>query len=421
MKMCNKCKRLLDESYFSKRSDTKDGLSYICKECKKEYDKKFDAKKREQLSKQQDKCVKCGKHIKYEQYIDGVYVISKFCNDCYPNQKFKDCKCDGCGKTFKVGRKPSKLNDFINRKYCPECSSSDRKELICPKCGSKYFVTRTPDGRHFKHKRVCDNCSKPQTEKECTCERCGKKFIVTKYDNTNSFKKIKYCSNECRLSIPEKYSICECCGKEFKLQRTSDGHFIPKQYCSDKCRLEIQRYKLELCKEERLNKIKKTCQEKYGVDYPCQTENYINSNPNIISETNLKFAELLHKINIEVEFEFHLGKYSYDFHVLNTNILIELNPTFTHTCADTGVYEPKDKYYHKNKTKYALENGFLCLCVWDWSSSKNIIEYLKEGFYLIDKGEPELHYSKGRKESDKQIDDGYLPVYDDGYKIVSLS
>ena len=77
MKMCNKCKRLLDESLFSKRSDTKDGLSYICKECKREYDKKFDAKKREQLSKEQDRCVKCGKHIKYEQLIDGIVICTK--------------------------------------------------------------------------------------------------------------------------------------------------------------------------------------------------------------------------------------------------------------------------------------------------------------------------------------------------------
>ena len=246
MKICNKCKQELDESCFSKRKDTKDGLSYICKECKRKYDKKFDEKKRQELKENKigDFCVKCGKPIKYEQKINNIWYISKFCNECLPNQVFKDRICKKCGKTFKTGRKPSKLNDNIIQDYCPDCSSTNQttKELICPKCGKTYSVTRTPDGRHFRHQRLCNECTKLQTEKECICEKCGKKFTVTKYEGTNSFKKVKYCSDICASTLTEfkdgivqykkKYGVCKYCGKKIELE-LKNHNWIPRTVCDD--------------------------------------------------------------------------------------------------------------------------------------------------------------------------------------------
>lgn len=431
MKICNKCKRELDESCFSKKKDSKDGLNTICKECKKEYDKIYDERKRQGLKQcnnieKIETCNKCGKQIKYERLINGQYVISKFCEDCFPEQEFKTLTCEKCGKIFKVGRKPSKLNDFIVRKYCPECSvtNQDIKELVCPKCGKIYFTERTPDGRHFKHKRVCDECSKPATEKVVYCERCGKPFTVTKYPGTDSFKKIRFCSDECRLSVSTKTNICECCGKEFELLRSEDGHFIFRQYCSKECRLKVQREKLKAKQKETIEKMKRTCQEKYGVDYPCQTENCMKSNPMIVSKYNEKFSKLLTDNNIEHEYEFLLGPYYYDFHILNTNVLIELNPTFTHTCFDTGVYEPRPKNYHYNKTKFALDNGYICICVWDWDSWEDIIRLLQNSNISLQETSIQLHYSKNKEnvisyeENNKYLEQGYLPIYDDGFKVI---
>lgn len=440
MKICTKCKRELDESCFSKRKDTKDGLSYICKECKREYDKVFDKEKKQKLENKQDICVKCGKALKYEQKLDNMWCISKFCESCFPNQEFKERICENCGKTFKVGRKPSKINDFILRKYCPDCSSmnQDIKELICPKCGKIYYTTRTPDGRHFKHKRVCDDCSKPKTEKECFCEKCGKKFVVTKYEGTDSFKKIRFCSDFCastqtefkdgKVQIIPRYSKCNCCGKEFELKLNDSFHWIPATYCSRECRLTVQRQKLKDKYEEIIRKTKETCQAKYGVDYPCQTESCVNSNPYIISNINLKFAELLSDNDIDFDFEFSLGPYSYDFIIENTNYLIEINPTVSHYTVSRNNYEPfepREKNFHYNKTIYAKEHGYICICIWDWTDWHSIINLIKQPKLKLEYCGIQTYYSKGNKDvlsivkdEYKVLNQGYRKIYTDGFNII---
>ena len=78
-------------------------------------------------------------------------------------------------------------------------------------------------------------------------------------------------------------------------------------------------------------KVKKTLMLKYGVEYACLTENCINNNGRMISKVNKDFKELLDKNGIKSELEFRLNKYSFDLHILDTNILIEINPTYTHT------------------------------------------------------------------------------------------
>ena len=81
-----------------------------------------------------------------------------------------------------------------------------------------------------------------------------------------------------------------------------------------------------------IDKIHQTVLDKYGVDWYVNTDKCRNSNhsPYTISKINKKFADLLSKEGIKTEFEFWINKYSYDLHILNTNILIEINPTYTH-------------------------------------------------------------------------------------------
>lgn len=460
MKICNKCHRYLDESCFSKRNDTKDGLSYICKECKQAYDKIFDEKKRQQARENQKYCVKCGKPIIEEQYIDGEWIISKFCKECFPDQKFKEYTCEKCGQHFKLGRKPSKINTFIIRKYCPDCSSAneERKALICPKCGKEYYAERTPDGRHFRHKKYCDSCLKLQDEKEVKCEKCGKLFIVPKYKGTNSFKKIKYCSPDCASSLTEfkdgklqyikKYQICKHCGKQFELN-IINGRYAKRTVCDDClkprekaefiekiCSICGKTFKAELtpcgsysstqyCSDECASigfktKCKETCQEKYGVDYPCQTEQALKAG-NVISEINKRFAKLLDKNSIEYEQEFVLGYYAYDFKI--NNILIEINPTYTHSIQENHFGSHKEKYDHYNKSKIAKDNGYICLCVWDWDNWQDIINLIKQPNLKMEYVGIELIYSRGKETSkdETSIGEGFLPVYTDGFKVISLT
>ena len=70
--------------------------------------------------------------------------------------------------------------------------------------------------------------------------------------------------------------------------------------------------------EQIKEKIKETNKRKYGSEWYLGTEQCINANPNIISNINIKFAELLSDNNIDFEFEFSLGSYSYDFAIEGT-------------------------------------------------------------------------------------------------------
>ena len=165
--------------------------------------------------------------------------------------------------------------------------------------------------------------------------------------------------------------------------------------------------------------------EKYGVDYPYLTKNCLDSNYNIISKVNLKFAELLDKNHISYEMEFLLKRYRYDFHIQNTNILIEINPTFTHTCKDTGVFDRRNKYYHHYKTKFALDHNYICICVWDWINWLEIIDLIRYNNIELKKSEVKLHYSKkaehilsNNNNDVVLLNQGYLPIYDDGFSVI---
>lgn len=126
----------------------------------------------------------------------------------------------------------------------------------------------------------------------------------------------------------------------------------------------------------------KTCLDKYGVPYPCMTQQCREADPHTISKLNKAFAEKLNKENIKTEFEFHLNKYSYDIKMDN-NILIEINPTITHSSSDKKYipllrFNSKDKNYHLNKFKNAIENGYTCINIWDWDDESKILNLLKE-------------------------------------------
>lgn len=124
-----------------------------------------------------------------------------------------------------------------------------------------------------------------------------------------------------------------------------------------------------------LKKVKDTCQERYGVDYPCQRIEARSHSANN-SKPNNYFKSLLDFNNIKYEEEFSLGSYSYDFKI--GDILVEINPTPTHN-STWGVFGrgPKEERYHFKKTKYSQDLGYRCINVWDWDDSGKIINIIK--------------------------------------------
>lgn len=88
------------------------------------------------------------------------------------------------------------------------------------------------------------------------------------------------------------------------------------------------RFFVQIAEENWLEKAVKTCQEKYGVDYPCQRSECIESSGVTISKLNKYFYNVL-AANIKTDFEKVVVTYSYDLYIKNTNILINQSNIYT--------------------------------------------------------------------------------------------
>lgn len=365
-------------------------------------------------------CQKCGKEFQVGRGSTGKWLRRKWCPDCSDYQKTeKLVQCKFCGKEFTVYRTADNRHWAYNNYKCPKCTLDYQQEmkektktLVCQKCGKEFQVKRSKISGNFLLRKYCFNCdtaNKPY--KLAKCVTCGKEFKQYR-TLCGDFSQSKYCSYQCSL-IQKKTKICVVCGKEFELERsTNTGNFKDNvKYCSDKC-----------AKIGWRNLTKQTCQEKYGVDLPCLSPNCMKNNPTNSSKISDEFYNFLLNNNFKVEREFILGSYTYDFKI--NNILIELNPTFTHTCIDTGVYPPKDKYSHYNKSKLAKNNNYVCLCVWDWTDWDNLVSLLKQDNLQMIETDIKLYYTKNKisiesnnPNDENLLKDNYLPIYTDGYLV----
>ena len=73
MKLCTKCKRLLDESMFNKNKDSKDGLRSQCKDCNKEKQKICNRNNKEKRKKYYEKY--WIEHKTEKKQYDKIYTL----------------------------------------------------------------------------------------------------------------------------------------------------------------------------------------------------------------------------------------------------------------------------------------------------------------------------------------------------------
>ena len=170
-------------------------------------------------------------------------------------------------------------------------------------------------------------------------------------------------------------------------------------------------------------KQRQTLKEKYGVENAFELATFKKGSSKLNEAFELKLIEA----NVYESKEFVLKKqegsyYRYDFKF--GNILIELNPSITHN-STFNIFgdSPLDPLYHYNKTKTALDHGYKCLCLWDWTDPNEIIELLQKDFTQI-QSTPKRHlFNINTKEhiilQDEPFTpgDGWVEIYDDGSEI----
>lgn len=133
-------------------------------------------------------------------------------------------------------------------------------------------------------------------------------------------------------------------------------------------------------------KIKQTMLERYGVPYYCMTAHCRLAQGKVISKHNVWWHDkLLEHFGIDFEYEFPVANaMSFDLGCAELNLVIDINPTFSHNSAysydyatgrsDTNWHRPVNN--HANRCCAAIAEGFRVIVIWDWDDVNDIIALL---------------------------------------------
>lgn len=131
------------------------------------------------------------------------------------------------------------------------------------------------------------------------------------------------------------------------------------------------------------DKIVATNLERYGLPYAFMSdaahmksrETMLKNMKSHISKFNRAFSQLLTAEGIDHELEFYLDGKWFDIVIPDQHVVIEIDPTYTHSTEPSFFSESGlDKYYHRDKTHLAETHGYRCIHVFDWDDPKDIIK-----------------------------------------------
>ena len=419
--ICKNCGK--EYEYEPKKGSYK--LAYCSVECKTEFNKKDN-------EPQYRICQECGKEYWWDGTVKlygvkGNYVDSKkfCCHECGKKNRYKKVKktttehFGGIGYASKellkrcqdtaIDRYGSKNNiEKIKQtnleRYGVEVVSKAFGDKISNKL-QKVFSERRDE---IREKKKATNLEKYGVEwaaqtsevKEKSKQTCLEKYGV---ENGNQAKEVRektkqYFINkygvenysqtaECKekVAITWKNKSEEDIDKILTKRKNTNLEKYGAEYpqTTTEIKEKIRRTDLERYgKPSGFNyeKIKQTNLEKYGVAYTCLLPQCQNKG-GMISKINLRFKAKLDELGIKNELEFRLENKSYD--IKCDNVLIEINPTFTHNSSKVewkGKFkiEPKEEGYHQEKTIVANKNGYRCIHIWDWDDEDKLLEILKE-------------------------------------------
>lgn len=326
--------------------------------------------------------------------------------DTIDTEKFKNLYCiknnEELSKIFNISQNQVKLiANYLQIKRSKEQIKKIKNQTLIEKYGSleNYYNLRT-------QKTKQTNLIKYGNENYNNIKLCVKNRF-NKFDTREDYNKHFKQAYEQTLiekygSLENYYSLHSQHVSETVKQRDPAIHKLIYKKVSNSWKTKTQKELTEIIdkrkqsliqhygslnnyKEQMLNKVTETVQNKYNVAWSCmrqEAQKYSGNN----SKINKHFEDLLLKNNIIYTREFIIDKYSYDFKI--DNILIEINPTITHNTAFSpyGKHVGIDKEYHIQKTVYANQNEYRCIHVWDWDDINKILNLIiaKQTIYARD-------------------------------------
>lgn len=162
--------------------------------------------------------------------------------------------------------------------------------------------------------------------------------------------------------------------KRIKSRIENNGSYWSKDMAVKRIVTSINRYgtKDPSKSKEVKDKINKTCMELYGVPQGCMTP---GSERSRISNVNKEFSKLLTCKGIDNKLKVRIGSKFFDVLVPSENVVIEIDPSYTHNTLGLNHYNHKlSETYHQEKTQLAESHGYRCIHVFDWDDWNKVVQ-----------------------------------------------
>lgn len=277
-------------------------------------------------------------------------------------------QCKRISESHKTEEYKKKINATRKEKYGVENFFQDKTILAKAQENAHHEEANT------KRLQTCQShfgVDYPMQSKEVLAK--SKKSMIDKYGVDSNFKRIEVIEKAIAASHTEEAREKR---KMTNLERYGTEYPTQSEIIKEKMRnTNLQRLGVPypVSNSDVFNKQIKTNLERYNVTYNIQLPQSNKGSRD--SKPNQQFMNLLEANNIKYEREFALGKYLYDFKVDNT--LIEINPSATHNTlwGPYGNHGGIDKNYHKNKSEFAKD--YRVIHVFDWDDPQIIVNLLK--------------------------------------------
>lgn len=275
-------------------------------------------------------------------------------------------------------------------------------QLTQEKITAKYGKNRAECVRRNKETKL----NKYGNENYCNTEK-AKKTLEEKYGVSNmsyipgvSEKRMKTCLEKYGVDVSSKADSVKDKSKQSRI----------RHYGSYK-----ESYKIGL------ENLKIVLNEKYGVDYFVLSDKCRkNLSYRRQSKWNRDFELMLEQKGINnFEIEFKLQRKFYDFRI--GKYLIEIDPYPTHNSTWSPIAKGPgiDRYYHRNKTLLAMDSGYICVHIFDWTDVDKILKLIQlEQLNIYDTGIINRYiFNIKTKELVDYMDKDCVEIYDDGFAI----
>lgn len=377
----------------------------ICEVCGKEFTAILTVPK---------KCCSAGCASKLrEKHISEKTRICKLCGKPFSPKFGKSLYCDGphyracviCGESFLL-KNPTSRTQVCSLECKDKLTRQTNLARYGVEIGSQSVDARVKLSDAFYKNHPDIPKSKKLSPNTKICKLCGESFIPTA-------KAQRVCENT-------HYRNCEVCGKEFVITMPSSSQLCCSAECTEKKRESTMRerygvpYALqnsELLKKAQqttfdhygvkhsmqspvvVQKVTQTCMDRYGVPTPFLIEGFADKSretilqkygteriiPTTISKTNMRIAEdITQAVGLPCELDkVKLDRFSYDIHIVGTNILLEVDPTYTHnTVGNHWHHSGPSADYHQVKTNAATAQGYRCIHIFDWDDFDKVLQLL---------------------------------------------